>query len=219
MQHHLESEIKSLEHQLLNMGGIAENMLRDAVQSVLNRDESLARSVIAADDAVDRLENDIEARCIHLIARHQPVAFELRFLTMTLKVNQNIERIADKCVSIARRGIELLSYPPMQTFVDLPSVCSVVQEMVKDSLDALVHRNAELAEELRQRDNRVDDIYEQTLSELCVILSSQPQHIEAGISLLLLFRHLERAGDLAVNIGEEVFYLIKGEVIRHTNTS
>ena len=218
MQSHLESELKSLQHQLLNMGGIAENMLQDAIQSVLNRDDSLAQKVIALDDSVDKLENEIEAKCIHTIARHQPVAFELRFLTMTLKVNQNIERLADKCVSIARRSIELLEYPPIQSFVDLPSVCGMLQEMVKDSLDSLVHRDADLALQLRERDKKVDEIYEQTLSDLCEILSSHQENIRAGISLLLLFRHLERIGDLAVNIGEEVFYLVKGEIIRHSNT-
>ena len=218
MQSHLESELKSLQHQLLNMGGIAENMLQDAIQSVLNRDESLAQKVIALDDTVDKLENEIEAQCIHIIARHQPVAFELRFLTMTLKVNQNIERLADKCVSIARRSIELLQFPPIQPFVDLPSVCGIIQEMVKDSLDSFVHRDANLAGQLRERDNRVDEIYEQTLSELYRILGSNPENIQPGISLLLLFRHLERIGDLAVNIGEEVFYLVKGEVIRHPNS-
>ena len=115
MLRHLDAELKALQHQLLEMGGIAENMLRDAVQSVLNRDEKLARSVIDADDIVDRMENEIEATCIQLIVRHQPVVFELRFLTMALKVNQNIERLADKCVAIAKRSLELLAHPPMQT--------------------------------------------------------------------------------------------------------
>ncbi|MCG9127263.1 phosphate signaling complex protein PhoU [Candidatus Poribacteria bacterium] len=218
MQNHLDTELKSLQYQLLNMGGIAENMLQDAIQSILDRDESLAHRVIALDDSVDKLENEIEAKCINIIARYQPVAFELRFLTMSLRVNQNLERLADKCVSIARRSVELLEYPPIEPFVDLPSVCLLIQEMVKDSLDSLVHRDAGLAEQLRQRDNKVDEIYEKTVSELCVILSRHPENIQAGISILLLFRHLERVGDIAVNIGEEVYYLVKGEVIRHSNT-
>ena len=217
MQHYLESEIKTLQHQLLKMGGIAENMLRDAVQSVLSRDEDIARRVIAIDDTVDKLENEIEAKCIQLIARHQPVAFELRYLTMAMKVNRNIERLADKFVSIDRRSIELLEYPPMQPFVDLPSVTRVIQQMVKDALDALVNRNAELARELRERDAKVNTIYEQMYRELCSLLTDQPNLIQSGISLLLLFRHLERVGDLAANIGEEVYYLVKGEVIRHTD--
>ena len=217
MQHYLDSELKALQYQLLKMGGIAENMLRDAVQSVLTRDKDLAQRVIAIDDTVDKLENEIEAKCIQLIARHQPVAFELRYLTMALKVNWNIERLADKCVSIARRSIELIAYPPMQPFIDLPSVTRLIQEMVKDALDALVNRNAELARELRERDSKVNSTYKQMVNELCSILTEQPQLIQSGISLLLLFRHLERVGDLAANIGEEVYYLVKGEVIRHTD--
>ena len=217
MQHYLDAELKALQYELLKMGGIAENMLRDAVQSVLNRDEDLAQRVITVDDTVDKLENEIEAKCIQLIARHQPVAFELRYLTMALKVNRNIERLADKCVSIARRSIELLAYPPMQPFVDLPSVSRLIQEMVKDALDALVHRNAELARELRERDSKVNSTYKQMVDELCSILTDQPQLIHSGFSHLLLFRHLERVGDLAANIGEEVYYLVKGEVIRHSD--
>jgi phosphate transport system protein len=217
MQHYLDAELKALQYELLKMGGIAENMLRDAVQSVLNRDEDLAQRVITVDDTVDKLENEIEAKCIQLIARHQPVAFELRYLTMALKVNRNIERLADKCVSIARRSIELLAYPPMQPFVDLPSVSRLIQEMVKDALDALVHRNAELARELRERDSKVNSTYKQMVDELCSILTDQPQLIHSGFSHLLLFRHLERVGDLAANIGEEVYYLVKGDVIRHTD--
>lgn len=219
MQHYLETELKALQHQLLKMGGIAENMLRDAVQSVFNRDETLALRVISIDDTVDKLENEIEERCIQLIARHQPVAFELRFLMMSLKVNRNIERLADKCVSIARRSIELLEYPPMKTSVDLPSLTQIIQEMVKDALDAFVHRNAELAKEIRERDKKVNIAYEQMASELTSILVDQPQLIQSGISLLLLFRHLERVGDLATNIGEEVYYLVKGEVIRHSDST
>lgn len=217
MQHYLETELKALQHQLLKMGGIAETMFRDAVQSVLNRDEELALRVIAVDDTVDKLENDIEARCIQLIARHQPVAFELRYLVMAQKVNRNIERLADKCVSISRRSIELISYPPMPSIVDLPSATQLIQEMVNDALDALVNRNAKLARELRERDIKVNELYQQMVDELYSLLTDQPQLIKPGFSLLILFRHLERVGDLAANIGEEVYYLVKGEVIRHTN--
>lgn len=199
------------------MGGIAENMLRDAVQSILNRDEDLALQVIAIDDTVDKLENEIEAKCIQLIARHQPVAFELRFLTMTLKVNRNIERLADKCVSIARRSLELMPYPPIQGVIDLQPVTRLIQRMVNDAFDALANRNADLAKELRERDKKVDEIYEKMMQDLCSILTDHAQLIQSGFKNLLLYRHLERIGDLAVNIGEEVYYLVKGEVIRHSD--
>lgn len=212
----LEHEITGLQHKLLEMAGLAEQMLRQAIESVLTRDDALAELVVATDDEIDQLENEIESSCIQLIALHQPVATELRFLTTAMKVNYNIERIADKSVAIAKRSIELLAYPPLKPFVDLPYAAQVVQSMVKDVLDAFVHRNAERALEIRERDHEVDEIYERMLHELLTILSEHPKLIQPGISLLLLFRHLERVGDLAAHIGEEVHYLVKGDVIRHS---
>ena len=209
-------EITGLQHKLLEMAGLAEQMLRQAIESVLTRDNALAELVVATDDQIDQLENQIESSCIQLIALHQPVATELRFLTTAMKVNHNIERIADKSVAIAKRSIELLEYPPVKPFVDLPYAAQVIQSMVKDVLDAFVNRNAERALEIRDRDAEVDEIYERMLHELLTILSEHPRLIQPGISLLLLFRHLERVGDLAAHIGEEVYYLVKGDVIRHS---
>ena len=214
----LQAEIKTLQHKLLEMAGLAEQMLRQAIESVLTRDEALARMVVETDDTIDAFENEIESLCIQLIALHQPVASELRFLMMVMKISHNIERLADKSVAIAKRSIELMEYPPVKPFVDLPHVAQVIQTMVKDVLDAFVNRNAELAFEVRERDSEVDEIYERMLNELLTLLSEHPKLIEPGISLLLLFRHLERVGDLAANISEEVYYLVKGDVIRHSDT-
>jgi phosphate transport system protein len=217
MQRHFELELKELQQKLLRLGGIAESMIRQAVTSVLNRDEKLARTIIANDDAADALENEIEEYCIQLIARHQPAASDLRFLTMVMRMNYNLERIADKGVDIAQRSLELMQYPPVKPYVDLPRVADIVQNMVKDALDALVNRDAALAQEVRNRDDEVDAIYDQTLQELLTILTDQPRLLRPGISILLLFRHLERIGDLATNIGEEVYYLVEGDVIRHSD--
>ena len=213
----LQAEIRTLQHKLLEMAGLAEQMLRQAIESVLTRDEALARIVIDTDDTIDQFENEIESSCIQLIALHQPVASELRFLMMVMKISHNIERLADKSVAIAKRSIELLEYPPLKPFVDLPHAAQVIQTMVKDVIDAFVNRNADLALEIRERDHEVDEIYDRMLHELQTILSEHPKLIQPGISLLLLFRHLERVGDLAANIGEEVYYLVKGDVIRHSD--
>ncbi len=212
----LEHEITGLQHKLLEMAGLVEQMLRQAIESVLTRDNELAQIVVATDDQIDLLENEIESSCIQLIALHQPVATELRFLTTAMKVNHNIERIADKSVAIAKRSIELSEHPPVKPFVDLPYAAQVIQSMVKDVLDAFVNRDAEYALKIRERDSEVDEIYEKMLNELLTILSEHPKLIQPGISLLLLFRHLERIGDLAAHIGEEVYYLVKGDVIRHS---
>lgn len=213
----LQAEIRTLQHKLLEMAGLAEQMLRQAIESVLTRDEALAKIVVETDDTIDQFENEIESACIQLIALHQPVASELRFLLMVMKISHNIERLADKSVAIAKRSIELLEYPPVKPFIDLPHAAQVIQTMVKDVLDAFVNRNAELALEIRERDSEVDEIYERMLGELLTILSEHPTLIQPGISLLLLFRHLERVGDLAANISEEVYYLVKGDVIRHSD--
>ena len=212
----LEHEITRLQHKILEMAGLAEQMLRQAIESVLTRDNELAQTVVATDDQIDLLENEIESSCIQLIALHQPVATELRFLTTAMKVNHNIERIADKSVAIAKRSIELSEHPPVKPFVDLPYAAQVIQSMVKDVLDAFVNRDAEYALKIRERDSEVDEFYEKMLNELLTILSEHPKLIQPGISLLLLFRHLERIGDLAAHIGEEVYYLVKGDVIRHS---
>jgi len=212
----LEHEIKGLQHKILEMAGLVEQMLRQSIESVLTRDSALAELVVATDDKIDLLENEIESLCIQLIALHQPVAIELRFLTTAMKVTYNVERIADKSVSIAKRSIELSEHPPVKPFVDLPYVAQVIQAMVKDAIDAFVNRNAEHALEIRARDTEVDEIYEKMLHELLTILSEHPRLIQPGISLLLLFRHLERIGDLAANISEEIYYLVRGDVIRHT---
>lgn len=212
----LEHEITGLQHKLLEMAGLVEQMLRQAVESVLTRDKALAQLVVDTDDKIDLLENEIESSCIQLIALHQPVATELRFLTTAMKINHNIERIADKSVAIAKRSIELSEHPPVKPFVDLPYAAQVIQSMVKGVLDAFVNRDAEYALKIRERDSEVDEIYEKMLNELLTILSEHPKLIQPGISLLLLFRHLERIGDLAAHIGEEVYYLVKGDVIRHS---
>lgn len=216
MQHNLQSELEELQRKLLRLGGMAESMLRRAVTSVLNRDADLAHAVIQEDDEADALEIEIEEQCIQLIGRHQPAASDLRFLVMVLKINRNIERMADKSVDIAQRSLELIGYPPVKPFTDLPRVVAIVQEMVKDALDAFVKRDAVLAKAVRIRDDEVDAIYDATLQELLTILTDDPKLIRPGISILLLFRHLERIGDLASNIGEEVYYLVEGDVIRHS---
>ena len=215
MQRHFELELRELQQKLLRLGGLAEDMLRRAVESVLNRDAEVAQAVIDDDDEADALENEIEEYCIPLIALHQPAASDVRFLTMAMKINRDLERMADKSVDIAQRSLELMHHAPVKPFIDLPHVAGIVQQMVKDSLDAFVNRDTVLAQEVRDRDDQVDAIYEQNLRELLTYMIERPELIRSGISILLLFRHLERIGDLAANIGEEVYYLVEGDVIRH----
>ena len=219
MQRRFELELRELQQKLLRLGGLAEDMLHRAVESVLNRNGELAQEVIDNDDEADALENEIEEYCIQLIALHQPAASDVRFLAMAMKINRDLERMADKAVDIAQRCLELMQNAPVKPFIDLPRVAGIVQEMVKDCLDAFVNRDAVLAQEVRERDKQVDAIYDQTLRELLTYMIERPELIRPGISTLLLFRHLERIGDLAANIGEEVYYLVEGDVIRHSRAA
>ena len=219
MQRRFELELRELQQKLLVLAGLAEDMLHRAVESVLNRNGELAQEVIDNDDEADALENEIEEYCIQLIALHQPAASDVRFLTMAMKINRVLERMADKAVDIAQRCLELMEHAPVKPFIDLPRVAGIVQEMVKDTLDAFVNRDAILAQEVRERDKQVDAIYDQTLRELLTYMIERPELIRPGISTLLLFRHLERIGDLAANIGEEVYYLVEGDVIRHSRAA
>lgn len=219
MHRHFEDEQHELQQQLLHLGGLAESMLRNSVESVLQRDEVMAREVIARDDEADAMENQIEEFCIELIARNRPAASDLRFMTMAMKINRDLERMADEAVNIAERSLELLQHPPVKPFIDLPRVAELVQRMVKDALDAFVRRDAALAEEVRERDDEVDEIYDQVVRELLTYLIDQPRLVRPGISVLLLFRHLERIADLAANIVEEVYYVIEGSMIRHSGIS
>jgi len=219
MQRRFELELRELQQKLLRLGGLAEDMLHRAVESVLNRNGELAQEVIDNDDEADALGNEIEEYCIQLIALHQPAASDVRFLTMAMKINRDLERMADKAVDIGQRCLELMQNAPVKPFIDLPRVAGIVQEMVKDCLDAFVKRDAVLAQEVRERDKQVDAIYDQTLRELLTYMIERPELIRPGISTLLLFRHLERIGDLAANIGEEVYYLVEGDVIRHPRAS
>lgn len=219
MQRRFELELRELQQKLLVLGDLAEDMLHRTVESVLNRNGELAQEVIDNDDEADALENEIEEYCIQLIALHQPAASDVRFLTMAMKINRDLERMADKAVDIAQRCLELMEHAPVKPFIDLPRVAGIVQEMVKDTLDAFVNRDAILAQEVRERDKQVDAIYDQTLRELLTYMIERPELIRPGISTLLLFRHLERIGDLAANIGEEVYYLVEGDVIRHSRAA
>ena len=216
MHRHFEEALKEIEKKTLQLGGVAEDMIRRAVASVLDRDAALAEAVIATDDNADELENKIEESCIESIARYQPAASDLRFLATVMRINRDLERIADKAASIAQRNLELIPYPPVKPFIDLPRVADIVQRMVKDSLDAFANRDAALAESVREREDEVDAIYDETAAELLALMSKQPEHIPPGISILLIFRHLERITDLAANISEEVHYLVEGDVIRHS---
>jgi phosphate transport system protein len=215
MQRHFDQELKELQDKLLLMGGMVENMLQKAVQSLLDRDEKLAQEVIDSDDEVDLLEVEIDEFCNRLIVLRQPAASDLRRITTAMSINRELERIADHSVSIAKRSIELLADPPVKPYIDLPHVTQIVQRMIKDSLDAFTNRDTKLAREVIVRDEQVDEIRDQVLRELLTYMMENTQVIRPAIRIILIFIYLERLADHATNICEEIVYMVEARIIKH----
>lgn len=205
-------ELKVFQQQLIALGSLAEHMVHDSVMSLLERNETLAKQTIEKDIEADQLDYDIKGKCILYTALHHPKASDLRLIAMAAYISHDLERIADKAVNISQRGLELIKYPPVKPYVDLPVMSDMVQKMVKDALDAFVNRDADLALDVARRDAEVDQIYGKTADEL-INFMEESNVIRPAISLLLACRHLERIGDLAENIGEQVYYLIKGTTV------
>ena len=214
----LDQSIIQLRRQLLTLGGIAEYMVRDAIESVVERNADLAEHVINRDDEADQLENEIRERCIHLMA--EPVA-ELRSVQQLMVINdvsRNLERVADKAVNISQRSLELLRSPPIKPYIDLPIMADKSQKMLKDVIDAFINQDSVVARAVVERDAEVDFLYGQMIEEILLMLENE-RKVQPCISLLLVIRHLERIADLAANVGEDVYNLIEGKLIRHQKSN
>ena len=214
----LDQSIIQLRRQLLTLGGIAEYMVRDAIESVVERNADLAEHVINRDDEADQLENEIRERCIHLMA--EPVA-ELRSVQQLMVINdvsRNLERVADKAVNISQRSLELIRSPPIKPYIDLPIMADKSQKMLKDVIDAFINQDSVAARAVVERDHEVDFLYGRMVDEILLMLENE-RKVQPCISLLLVIRHLERIADLAANVGEDVYYLIEGKLIRHQKSN
>lgn len=215
MQRHFDAELSELSDQLLTIGSHVEAALARAMHALVERDVDEAKKVIEADRVIDVLEVEIEQACLTLLARFQPEAKDLRFVTMALKINNDLERMGDLASNIAKRSLELQQEPQLKPLIDLPRMAEIVQGMVHGCLDAFVRRDADLAREICTRDDSVDQLNVQIFRELVTFMLGDPSTIQRALSLLNVSRQLERMGDLATNISEDVVYLVEGKVIKH----
>ena len=215
MQRHFEERIDELKDQLLHMGGLAERIIRKAVESLQRRDATLAEEVFRDDKVIDRLEIDIEERCIDLLALQQPLARDLRFITSALKISNDLERVGDHAVNIAGCAVTLGALPPVQPLGDLAPLTDGAIGMLRESLDAFVRRDAEAARRLVRRDDVVDDLNRHLFGELLGRMVRMPSEIEASMAYVLVGRNLERIWDLATNVAEEVVFIAEARVIKH----
>lgn len=212
---HFDRELDELKSMLIYEGGLVERAIRDAIKALVERNSELAQKVITDDDIVNAKEVKIDEFCIRLLALRQPAAKDLRFITMAIKINYDLERIGDMAVNICERVLELNEEPQLKPYIDLPRMAAIAQQMVRESLDAFVREDVALAWKVTQDDAPVDQLHDQIFRELLTFMMQDMKNISRATRLLFISKYLERMADHAVNIAELVIFMVEGKIIRH----
>jgi phosphate transport system protein len=212
---HLQRDLDRLKREILTVGSMVEEATNKALTAFMQRRTDLANEVMLGDDRIDDKEVEVEEECLKILALHQPVAADLRFIITVLKVNNDLERMGDEALNIAERAAFLATSEPIRVPADFPAMVERVRAMVRESLDALVSRDTALARKVCGDDYLIDDAHRGMYLELQERMREQPETVERAVRMLSISRHLERIADLATNIAEDVVFMVDGEVIRH----
>lgn len=215
MKEHFSEKLENLRRQLIGMGAEVENQIRLAIEALVESDGTKARRVIEHDKVIDQMEIRNDEDAIDLLATQQPVAGDLRLLVSALKINADLERIGDHAVNIAESAERLSRFRPFKPWIDVPYMAEIARGMLKESLDAFIRRDSELALAVCKRDDILDEKNKSIIRELLTYMAENPSLISACIEIMSVSKNLERVGDLATNIGEEAIYIAEGEVIKH----
>ena len=210
-----EEDLKKLREDILTMGGLVEDQIQKAVRSLVDRDSPLAETIIQRDHEVNRLDVEIDDLCIRLLALHQPAARDLRFITTALKITTDLERIGDMAVNICERALELNREPQLKPYIDIPRMAQISQRMIRESLDAFVREDTDLALKVCKDDQQVDDLNSQIFREVISFMIEDPHTINRAMKISSISKYLERIADHATNIAEMVIFMVKGKSIRH----
>jgi phosphate transport system protein len=210
-----EEDLKRLREDILYMGGLVEDQIQKAVSSLVDRDSALAETIIERDHEVNRLDVEIDDVCIRLLALHQPAARDLRFITTALKITTDLERIGDMAVNICERALELNEEPQLKPYIDIPRMARTSERMIRESLDAFVHEDTDLALKVCKDDQEVDDLNSQIFRETISFMIEDPHTINRAMKISSISKYLERIADHATNIAEMVVFMVKGKSIRH----
>ena len=213
-----EQELRHLREQLLLMGSHVEGIISASLRALVERDSELAQRTIEADRVVDRLEIEIDGLCLQILARRQPVASDLRFVTMVLKAVTDLERMGDLGVNISERVVELNNETPLKPYVDLPRMADETQMMLREALDAFVAKDADRARRVIARDQIIDDLYAQIFRELLTYMMEDSKNVYRATRLQSIAKYLERIADHATNLAELVVFMVKGSDIRHPDS-
>ena len=212
---HFHEELEALQGRLLEMGGLAEERVRAAVEGLVARDIALIDAVLAGDELINGLHIEVDERCFRLLALHQPVATDLRAIVAAVKINTDLERVGDLAVNIAEAARRYAGHPPVKKLVDIPMMGTIAQAMLRDALDAFVHRDTTKAREVLNEDDHLDDLKTRVFRDLLTHMLQAPSAVEPALDLILVSRHLERIGDHATNIAEDVIFMVSALDVRH----
>ena len=215
MAHVFQRELDKLNKKLLALSAMVEESLRQAFAAVDTRDVARAQAVIVGDLSIDETEVEVEEECLKVLALHQPVAGDLRYLVAVIKINNELERIGDLATNIAERALQLAEVPPVTVPVDLLIMAERVESMLERAIDALVNRDPGVARQVMAADDEVDDLYAQLLEQLKDMIRADLSAIDAIVYIFSVTRYLERLADHATNISEDVLYMVEGEIFRH----
>ena len=212
---HFQEELEALQGRLLEMGGLAEERVSAAVQSLVSRDIAAIERVLYGDEPINALHVEIDNRCFKLFALHQPMATDLRAIVSAVKINTDLERVGDLAVNIAEAAKRYATHPPVKKLIGIPQMGDIAQEMLHDALDAFVRRDTVLAQAVLNEDDRLDGLKTQIFRELLDYMLKDPTTVEPALDLILVSRHLERIGDHATNIAEDVIFMVSALDVRH----
>ena len=216
MAHLIRHELDKLEKQLLTLTAVVEESVQQAIKALAGQDRDLARKIINNDEKINRLEVDLEEECLKVLALHQPVANDLRMIVAVLKINNDLERIADQAVNICERALAVSESPHLVCPLELDVMGQKVIDMLEKSLDSLVNTDPQLARTVLELDEEVDTIHSQNYQAFKDYVRGNPESVDSVLNYLTVSRHLERVADLATNIAEDVIYLNEGQIVRHT---
>ncbi|MGA3279422.1 MAG: phosphate signaling complex protein PhoU [Smithella sp.] len=212
---HYEIELQEIKNGLIYIGALTEKAIQNAMKSLSERDSEMAHKVIKDDDEIDKLDTEMEERCIRNLALRQPTAIDLRFITTAIKITGHLERIGDMAVNIAEKAIQLNEEPKLKPYIDLPRMADLVVEMVNNSLDSFIRSDLNIAEKVRQTEQITDDLNEQIFRELLTFMMEDSKCIHRALLIMHVSKNLERIADHAKGIADMVTYMVTGENVRH----
>jgi phosphate transport system protein len=212
---HYEKELQEIKDGLIYQGALTEKAIQLAMRSLSERNSEIAKRVIKDDEEIDKLDTDLEDRCIKILALRQPTAIDLRFITTAIKITGHLERFGDMAVNIAEKALQLNDEPQLKPYIDLPRMTDLVSGMIKDSLDSFIRNDLAMAERVRRTEQVVDDLNEQIFREILTFMMEDSKSIHRGLLIMQVSKNMERIADHAKGIADMVTYMVTGECVRH----